>query len=107
MAENEWDSLFTDQTMPDFAVVADSGAASLVQGVHSAHETDAEDQVSAAPSIYSLTSSLRDQSFRQLHGRSLNAHSDVYYLPADEEEVHRLSKWGLPDELSGVGNVVI
>lgn len=54
--------------------------------------TGTDGRVSPAPSLYSLTPSLRDQSFRQVHGRSLNAHSDVYSLPADDEEAQRLYK---------------
>jgi hypothetical protein len=53
-------------------------------------ETGSDGRLSPAPSLYSLTSSLRDQSFKHVHGRSLNAHSDVYSLPADEEEAQRL-----------------
>jgi len=53
-------------------------------------ETGTDGRLSPAPSLYSLTSSLRDQSFKYVHGRSLNAHSDVYSLPADEEEAQRL-----------------
>lgn len=92
MAENEWDRIFADQIAVEFAAAAESSATSLVQDEHTASETDTEDQVSVAPSIYSLTSSLRDQSFRQVHGRSLNTYSDVYSLPADEEEASRLSQ---------------
>ncbi|QRV94890.1 methyltransferase domain protein [Ceratobasidium sp. AG-Ba] len=55
-------------------------------------DTGTEGRLSPEPSIYSLTSSLRDQSFRHVHGRCLNAHSDVYSLPADEEEAQRLYK---------------
>ncbi|KAF8580131.1 S-adenosyl-L-methionine-dependent methyltransferase [Ramaria rubella] len=47
---------------------------------------------SPAPSVYSLTSSLREQSFRQEYGREVNSYSEVYRLPADEEEVLRLDK---------------
>lgn len=56
-------------------------------------ETGSDGRVSPAPSLYSLTPSLRDQSFRHVHGRSLNAHSDIYSLPADEEEAQRLCKY--------------
>ncbi|KAF8600891.1 S-adenosyl-L-methionine-dependent methyltransferase [Ceratobasidium sp. AG-I] len=91
MVENEWDRLFADLPTDYSAAVAEPDAAILIQD-DTTPETDTEDRVSAAPSIYSLTSSLRDQSFRQVHGRSLNTHSDVYSLPADEEEAHRLDK---------------
>ncbi|KZT42689.1 hypothetical protein SISSUDRAFT_979712 [Sistotremastrum suecicum HHB10207 ss-3] len=47
---------------------------------------------SPAPSVYSLTSSLREQSFRREYGRELNNYSEVYRLPADDEELDRLKK---------------
>ncbi|THH29335.1 hypothetical protein EUX98_g4843 [Antrodiella citrinella] len=46
--------------------------------------------VSPAPSVYSMTSSLRQAAYRQEYGRGLNNYSDVYSLPADEEELQRL-----------------
>ncbi|KZO94087.1 S-adenosyl-L-methionine-dependent methyltransferase [Calocera viscosa TUFC12733] len=46
--------------------------------------------LSPAPSVYSLTDSLREASFKRVHERSFNNHSDVYMLPADEEEINRL-----------------
>jgi len=45
---------------------------------------------SPAPSIYSVTSSLRAASYRQEYGRGLNNYSEVYRLPADDEELDRL-----------------
>ena len=50
------------------------------------------DQVpsSPAPSVYSLTSSIIAQSYREEHGRKLNNYSLVYALPADEVEIARL-----------------
>jgi hypothetical protein len=45
---------------------------------------------SPAPSMYSVTSSLRAASYRQEYGRGLNNHSEVYRLPADDEELERL-----------------
>lgn len=46
--------------------------------------------LSPAPSVYSMTNSLREQSYRVEFGRSLNNHSEVYRLPADPEELERL-----------------
>jgi len=40
----------------------------------------------------SMSSSMRAQSFILEHGRGLNSASDVYRLPADEEEMERLQK---------------
>lgn len=37
-----------------------------------------------------MTSSLRAQAYRQEYGRGLNNYSDVYRLPADDEELDRL-----------------
>ncbi len=45
---------------------------------------------SPAPSVYSVTSSLRAASYRQEYGRGLNNYSEVYHLPADDEEFDRL-----------------
>ncbi|ETW86799.1 hypothetical protein HETIRDRAFT_153621 [Heterobasidion irregulare TC 32-1] len=45
---------------------------------------------SPAPSQYSVTSSIRAQSYRLEFGRGLNNYSDVYQLPADDEELERL-----------------
>ncbi|KAF8506853.1 S-adenosyl-L-methionine-dependent methyltransferase [Russula emetica] len=45
---------------------------------------------SPAPSMYSVTNSLRTASYRQEYGRGLNNYSEVYRLPADDEELDRL-----------------
>ncbi|KAF8603539.1 hypothetical protein BDV93DRAFT_544706 [Ceratobasidium sp. AG-I] len=71
MAENTWNGFFVDQPVADFAAVIESDATNSVQDEHTVSETDTEDQVSAAPSIYTLTSSLRDQSFRQMRKRHI------------------------------------
>jgi len=45
---------------------------------------------SPAPSVYSVTDSIIAQSFTDEYGRKLNSYSNVYRLPADEEEITRL-----------------
>ena len=45
---------------------------------------------SPVPSVISMTSSMREQMLRQEYGRNLNNYSDVYYLPADDDEFDRL-----------------
>ncbi|KAL4077513.1 S-adenosyl-L-methionine-dependent methyltransferase [Scleroderma citrinum] len=47
---------------------------------------------SPAPSVFSMTSSLRAQAYIKEFGRDLNNYSDVYRLPADEEELERLDR---------------
>ncbi|KAF8272986.1 hypothetical protein EI94DRAFT_1717155 [Lactarius quietus] len=47
---------------------------------------------SPAPSIYSVTNSIRAASYRHEFGRGLNNYSEVYQLPADDEELDRLDK---------------
>jgi len=42
------------------------------------------------PSVYSVTSSIREDLLMNVHGRLVNNHSDVYHLPADDEEISRL-----------------
>jgi hypothetical protein len=50
---------------------------------------------SPAPSVYSVTSSLRAASYRQEYGRGVNNYSEVYRLPADDEELDRLGTHSL------------
>lgn len=40
--------------------------------------------------VLSVTSSMREKIYKQEFGRNLNNYSDVYRLPADEEELERL-----------------
>ncbi|KDR85601.1 hypothetical protein GALMADRAFT_234564 [Galerina marginata CBS 339.88] len=48
---------------------------------------------SASPmSVLSVTESMQAHIYRQEYGRGLNNYSDVYRLPADEEELERLDK---------------
>ncbi|KAJ7170294.1 hypothetical protein C8R43DRAFT_876010 [Mycena crocata] len=47
---------------------------------------------SPVPSVWSITSSIRAQAFKEEHGRQLNNCSEVYRLPADKEELDRLNK---------------
>ncbi|KAI0673624.1 hypothetical protein C8Q78DRAFT_1018090 [Trametes maxima] len=47
---------------------------------------------SPAPSVYSMTSSLRAASYRHEFGRGINNYSEVYRLPADDEEFARLDR---------------
>jgi hypothetical protein len=47
---------------------------------------------SPAPSVYSVTSSIRAASYRHEYGRGVNNYSEVYKLPADDEELDRLDK---------------
>ncbi|OCB89014.1 hypothetical protein A7U60_g3821 [Sanghuangporus baumii] len=48
--------------------------------------------LSPQPSLYSLTESLKEQVVRFEYGRTVNTHSDVYKLAADEEEAQRLDQ---------------
>ncbi|KAF8665361.1 hypothetical protein AX16_000380 [Volvariella volvacea WC 439] len=53
---------------------------------------------SPAPSVWSMTPSLIAASYKEEFGRNLNNYSDVYRLPADEEELDRLREWHSPLE---------
>ena len=48
--------------------------------------------VSPGPSIMSVGSAIRVNSFRHEYGRGLNNYSEVYRLPADDEELDRLGE---------------
>lgn len=45
---------------------------------------------SPGPSLMSVSNSLRVNSYRHEYGRGLNNYSEVYRLPADDEELDRL-----------------
>ena len=45
---------------------------------------------SPTPSVWSVTSSIRANAYKQEFGRDLNNYSEVYRLPADAEELERL-----------------
>lgn len=47
--------------------------------------------VSPSPSVWSMTSSLQERVYKNEYGRRLNNYSEVYRLPADDEELERLS----------------
>lgn len=90
MDDNEWDLFFASQAASNFSTLAAPEEINAAMDGYTATDTDTEGRISPAPSVYSMTSSLRDQSFRYAHGRVLNAHGDVYYFPVDKEEVYRL-----------------
>ncbi|KAK0239211.1 S-adenosyl-L-methionine-dependent methyltransferase [Armillaria nabsnona] len=48
--------------------------------------------VSPTLSVWSMTSSLRAEAYIQEFGRDLNNISEIYYLPADAEELERLDR---------------
>lgn len=48
--------------------------------------------ISRPPSVFSITSSIRALAYRQEYGRDLNNYSEIYRLPADEEELERLGE---------------
>ncbi|TDL26429.1 hypothetical protein BD410DRAFT_783490 [Rickenella mellea] len=60
--------------------------------VEPAEPTRSTRSPSPAPSVYSVTSSIYAQAFTTEHGRRVNTYSEVYRLPADEEEMTRLDK---------------
>ena len=57
-------------------------------------DTDMHSVRSASPtrSVMSLTDSIRAAAYRHEYGRGLNNYSEVYSLPADEEELERLGE---------------
>ena len=92
MVKIEQEALFTSLATDNSSAPAESNTVMPTQDEDPAIGTDSEGRLSVAPSVYSLTSSLRAKSFRHIHGRSLTAHSEIYHLPVDEEEATRLRK---------------
>ncbi|KAF7426640.1 hypothetical protein PC9H_009009 [Pleurotus ostreatus] len=54
------------------------------------YTTDSNRSDSPAPSVLSMTSSMEAATFKIEYGRAINSTSDVYGLPADDEELDRL-----------------
>jgi hypothetical protein len=78
---------YPDDTLSD----VDSDIFSTSSAATSATSYDASMRSgSPAPSVYSVTSSIRAASYRHEYGRGLNNYSEVYHLPADDEELDRL-----------------
>lgn len=72
-----------------FSGPASLGFAPSVATSATSHDWDMR-SASPAPSMYSMTSSLRAASYRHEFGRGINNYSEVYRLPADDEEFERL-----------------
>lgn len=79
------------------ASVSGSVASSLTS-----YEVDRSMRSASPVSVVSVTESMQAQIYRQEYGRGLNNYSDVYRLPADEEELDRL---GLFPRISQVWTV--
>jgi hypothetical protein len=84
-----------DDAASDAGMSVDSFPAFSARGTASSHTTMSEMDRSAspAPSVYSVTSSVRAQAYRDEFGRALNNYSEVYRLPADNDELDRLGMW--------------
>ncbi|KAK7465267.1 hypothetical protein VKT23_005246 [Stygiomarasmius scandens] len=74
-----------DMSEASFGFDARSGVASS----HTSHDASMR-SASPAPSVMSVSSSFRAQAYKHEYGRGLNNYSEVYRLPADEEELSRL-----------------
>ena len=63
-------------------------------GTSASSATDIQDHtsISSGASVFSMSSSIRAQSFKHEYGRGLNNYSEVYQLPADDEELDRLGQ---------------
>lgn len=63
-------------------------------GTSASSATDIQDHasISSGASVFSMSSSIRAQSFKHEYGRGLNNYSEVYQLPADGEELDRLGQ---------------
>lgn len=82
-AESE---VLSTTSMPPFS------ATPSVTSSHTSYDAAAAStrSVSPVPSVISMTDSVRSQIYRSKYGREFNNFSDVYALPADEEEMDRL-----------------
>ncbi|KAI1794030.1 hypothetical protein LXA43DRAFT_999421 [Ganoderma leucocontextum] len=84
-----------DDDMEDdaYSVISADSTGSMLYTTTSSSATSHDWEMrsaSPAPSTYSMTSSLRAASYIREYGRGINNYSEVYRLPADEEEFERL-----------------
>ncbi|THV06547.1 S-adenosyl-L-methionine-dependent methyltransferase [Dendrothele bispora CBS 962.96] len=63
--------------------------ASGIASSHTSHDVSMR-SASPVPSVRSISSSFRAQAYTHEYGRGLNNYSEVYRLPADDEELFRL-----------------
>ena len=90
-----WSQIISDA---DACLNSDADTASVMSfepfsaaSISSATDLQDHASISSGASIFSMSSSIRAQSFKHEYGRGLNNYSDVYQLPADDEELDRLS----------------
>ncbi|KAI0348125.1 hypothetical protein BDW22DRAFT_1350275 [Trametopsis cervina] len=97
MPEHEYDPMDEDEYDADsdtYSVLSDSFSTFSSRRSISTADTEMHSIRSASPtrSVMSMTSSIRATAYRHEYGRGLNNYSEVYSLPADEEELERLDK---------------
>jgi len=78
----------TDSESDNQSVVSDLGYSET--GISQSSVTSYERRSGSPVSVISLTDSMQAHIYRQEYGRNLNNYSDVYRLPADDEELDRL-----------------
>lgn len=80
---------FDDDESDAMSMSSSSRYASSVATSMTSNDWDMR-SASPAPSVYSMTSSMRAASYKLEYGRGLNNYSEIYSLPADDEEFERL-----------------
>ncbi|KAG6911375.1 hypothetical protein DXG01_001046 [Tephrocybe rancida] len=84
--ESDFDESESLASLPPFSPPPSVGASS-----HTSYDVSMRSG-SPAPSVFSMSSSIRAQAVRQEFGRAINNYSEVYKLPADDEELDRLDQ---------------
>lgn len=83
---------FNDDDTSDSTSIASGSVSRFAPSVASSatsHDWEMR-TASPAPSVISISSSLRAAAYREAYGRGINAQSEIYMLPADDEEFERL-----------------
>ncbi|KAF9486357.1 S-adenosyl-L-methionine-dependent methyltransferase [Pholiota conissans] len=79
-------------TESDVFSMASLPSQSVSGSMASSYERDPDVRSASPVSVISISSSMRAASYREEYGRNLNNYSDIYRLPADDEELQRLDK---------------
>lgn len=67
-----------------------SDSMSITSSQTSHDDLHSQRSASPAPSVLPLSDDVREMMFKEEYGRNLNGYSNVYRLPADDEELDRL-----------------
>lgn len=90
--ENAFSMDFDSDTDTEYGSVAPTSIFGSTASAGDSMTSYEVDRSASPDSVRSMTSSQHAAAYRLEYGREINNHSDMYRLPADDEEMNRLSE---------------